>query len=82
VSTQQKVLPDSEDPITHMVYSDGLATVSVFIAPVSEEKTSMRSSVGASNSYSTVIDGHRVTAVGQVPRITVEQIARSMRQSP
>jgi negative regulator of sigma E activity len=38
--------------------------------------------VGASNSYSTVIDGYRVTAVGQVPQITVEQIAKSMRQSP
>jgi sigma-E factor negative regulatory protein RseB len=82
VSTQQKVLPDAEDPITHIVYSDGLATVSVFIAPVSEEKMPMRSSVGASNSYSTVIDGYRVTAVGQVPRITVEQIAKSMRHSP
>jgi len=82
VSTQQKVLPDADDPITHIVYSDGLATVSVFIAPVSDERTPMASSVGASNSYSTVIDGYRVTAVGQVPRITVEQIAKSMRPGP
>jgi sigma-E factor negative regulatory protein RseB len=82
VSTQQKILPDADDPLTHIVYSDGLASVSVFIAPVSDEKTSRHSSVGASNSYSTVIDGYRVTAVGQVPRITVEQIAKSMRHSP
>ncbi len=82
VSTQQNILPDADDPLTHIVYSDGLASVSVFIAPVADEKTSRRSSVGASNSYSTVIDGYRVTAVGQVPQITVEQIAKSMRQSP
>jgi len=82
LSTQQKILPDADDPITHIVYSDGLASVSVFIAAMSDGKTSGRSSVGASNSYSTVIDGYRVTAVGQVPPITVEQIAKSMRQSP
>jgi sigma-E factor negative regulatory protein RseB len=82
VSTQQKILPDVDDPLTHIVYSDGLATVSVFIAPVSDEKTPRRSSLGASNSYSTVIDGYRVTAVGQVPDITVEHIAKSMRRSP
>jgi sigma-E factor negative regulatory protein RseB len=82
VSAQQKILPDTDDPLTHIVYSDGLASVSVFIAAVSDGKTSGRSSVGASNSYSTVIDGYRVTAVGQVPPITVEQIAKSMRQSP
>ena len=82
VSTQQKILPDADDPLTHIIYSDGLASVSVFIAPVSDEKTSRHSSVGASNSYSTVIDGYRVTAVGQVPEITVEHIAKSMRRSP
>ncbi len=81
VSTQQKILPDGDDPLTHIVYSDGLVTVSVFIAPVSDEKKPRRSSVGASNSYSTVIDDYRVTAVGQVPQVTVEQIARSMRRS-
>ena len=81
VSTQQKMLPDADDPLTHIVYGDGLVTVSVFISPVSDEKKPRRSSVGASNSYSTVIDDYRVTAVGQVPQLTVEKIARSMRRS-
>jgi sigma-E factor negative regulatory protein RseB len=82
ISTQQKLLPDADDPLTHIVYGDGLVTVSVFITPVTDERKASRSSVGASNSYSTVIGDYRVTAVGQVPQITVEQIARSMRQSP
>lgn len=79
VSTQQKILPDADSPLTHIVFSDGLATVSVFIAPVGDDKAAARSRVGASNSYSAVIDGYRVTAVGQVPQVTVEQIAESMR---
>ena len=81
VSTQQNILPDSEVPLTHIIYSDGLVTVSVFIAAVKGKKKAGRSSVGASNSYSTIIDDYRVTAVGQVPQITVEQIAKSMRRS-
>jgi sigma-E factor negative regulatory protein RseB len=81
VSTQQKILRDAEDPLTHIIYSDGLVTVSVFIAPVTDKKKAGWSSVGASNSYSTVIDDYRVTAVGQVPQITVEQIATSIRRS-
>ena len=81
VSTQQKILPDVDDPLTHIVYSDGLVSVSVFIFSVTDEKKPRRSSLGASNSYSTVIDDYRVTAVGQVPQVTVEQIAKSMRQS-
>jgi sigma-E factor negative regulatory protein RseB len=80
VSTQQKILPDVDDPLTHIIYSDGLVTVSVFIAPESDEMKPRRSSVGASNSYSTAIDEYRVTAVGQVPQVTVEQIAKSMRR--
>jgi sigma-E factor negative regulatory protein RseB len=81
VSTQQKILPDAEDPLTHIIYGDGLVTVSVFIAPVTDKKKAGHSRFGASNSYSTVIDEYRVTAVGQVPEITVEQIAKSMRQN-
>jgi sigma-E factor negative regulatory protein RseB len=81
ISTQQTLLPDADDPLTHIVYGDGLVTVSVFISPVTDEREARRSSMGASNSYSTVIGDFRVTAVGQVPRITVEQIAKSMQRS-
>lgn len=78
ISTQQETMPGSNDPVTHMMYSDGLASVSVFIAAKADQKISKRSRVGASNSYSTVVGEHRITAVGEVPGITVEQIAASM----
>jgi len=84
-------------PASHLVYSDGLATVSVFIeAPsVPEEAASAASPdiprdqpleglarVGSGYAFSTVIEGHQVTAVGEVPAQTVEFIAHSVKGSP
>ena len=66
--------------MTHILFSDGLAMVSVFISAGVAEMKAKRSRVGASSSYSTVIDGYRVTAVGEVPEVTVEQIAKSMQR--
>jgi len=79
ISAQQEVMPGTDESVTHILYSDGLANVSVFIAEHANKKVSERSRVGASNSYSTVIDNYRITAVGEVPAITVEQVASSMR---
>jgi sigma-E factor negative regulatory protein RseB len=83
-------------PASHLVYSDGLATVSVFIeaqvdAPVSGAASDASLSapseppmqglarVGSGFAFSTVVQGHQVTAVGEVPAQTVEYIAHSVR---
>jgi sigma-E factor negative regulatory protein RseB len=68
----------SDDPVTHMMLSDGLASVSVFVEPGKDQKAASRSRVGASNAFSVASGDFRVTAVGEVPAATVEQIARSM----
>lgn len=75
-------------PAAHLVYSDGLATVSVFVeepasstgvdeksgaAPVAPMQGLAR--VGSGFAFSTVVQGHQVTAVGEVPAQTVEFIA-------
>lgn len=78
VATHGEKLPGSDDMTTHIVYSDGLATVSVFIASEAAADSGGPSSIGVSNSFSTTIDGYRVTAVGEVPAITVRQIATTM----
>jgi sigma-E factor negative regulatory protein RseB len=80
ISTKQEQLPDGEDAMTHILYSDGLATVSVFVAAARDKQKVKQAQVGASNSYSTVIGANRITAVGEVPKSTVKQIATSMRQ--
>ncbi len=80
VATRTEQMPGVDEPVTHILYSDGLATVSVFIAARRDSDVAGRHRLGAANSYSTLIDGHQVTAVGEVPAATVQRIADSMRR--
>jgi sigma-E factor negative regulatory protein RseB len=82
-------------PATHLVYSDGLATVSVFVEAQGETSSGTVDTpstpspppmqglarVGSGFAYSTVVQGHQVTAVGEVPAQTVEFIAHSVKAS-
>ena len=79
ISTHEEKMPGSEAFVTHILYSDGLANVSVFIAQLGEGNSQGPSSVSGSNSFSAIVGDHHVTAVGEVPAITVEQIATTMR---
>lgn len=79
ISTHEEKMPGSERFVTHILYSDGLANVSVFIAQNDDGNSQGPSSVGGSNSFSAVMDEYHVTAVGEVPAMTVEQIATTMR---
>ncbi|MCP4301807.1 MAG: hypothetical protein GY783_14570 [Gammaproteobacteria bacterium] len=79
ISTHEEKMPGGQEFVTHILYSDGLANVSVFIALRGDANSQGPSSVGGSNSYSAVVGDHKVTAVGEVPAMTVEQIATTMR---
>ncbi|MDJ0759749.1 MAG: MucB/RseB C-terminal domain-containing protein [Woeseiaceae bacterium] len=78
-SRHKESMGESDATVTHIVYSDGLSKVSVFIETAKSSSRTMRSRVGGSHSFSTVVDGYQVTAVGEVPAATVEKIALSMR---
>ena len=78
VATHGETMPGSEEVVTHILYSDGLANISVFVAQQDQASSAGPSRVGGSNSYSASIDGHRITAVGEVPAITVKQIVTTM----
>jgi len=68
-------------PLEHLVYTDGVASVSVFIESgvTPMEQAEGPSRVGAANAWTTMTGGYLVTAVGEVPVRTVETIARSVR---
>jgi hypothetical protein len=70
-------------PVEHLVFSDGLASVSVFVEIGREQRAEQVSddaaTIGSSSAYSTVVQGYRVTAVGEVPPDTVRAIAQSIR---
>ncbi len=81
-----QVMPGAPGPVDHLVYTDGLASVSVFIERHAEPRAThpvMEAvRMGASYVFSTIIDGHQVTAVGQAPARTVRLIAASVRAVP
>jgi sigma-E factor negative regulatory protein RseB len=79
-ASTQKSIAGSQDPVDHLVYSDGLATVSVFVeAPAAESDVADGfSQLGSTNAYSLTSSGRRVTVIGEVPRRTVETIANSL----
>ena len=82
-SVLRRKIPGSDDFVQQMVYTDGLASLSVFI----EKKTSLTqsglSSMGAVNAFIRILNNHSVTAIGEVPAITVQQMAESVTyQSP
>jgi len=79
-STTTEQLPGADAPVTHIVYSDGMATVSVFIAENHETEFVEKFNVGASNTYSIQQGDYQITAVGEVPAATVRRIATSMSQ--
>jgi sigma-E factor negative regulatory protein RseB len=72
-----QAIAGSSAPVRHLVFSDGLASVSVFIEPRAPQALPMHglARVGAAFAYSRDLDGHQVTAVGEVPAATVEAIA-------
>ncbi len=76
----QSPMPGSKYPVEHLVYSDGLATVSVFIEDpkTKAEVNDGFSKVGSTNTFSLTLRGRKVTAVGEVPRQTVRTIASSL----
>lgn len=83
ISTRTELTPaddeGAETATTHIVYSDGIASVSVFIASKTGEERDGWALVGTSNSFTAEVDGFQVTAVGEVPGVTVQRIASSMR---
>jgi len=70
-----------EPGVEHWVYSDGLASVSVYIekAPGDDDSYQGMTHRGALNAYGTMVDGYYVTVIGEVPMKTVELIGDSVR---
>jgi len=66
--------------VSHIVYSDGLAAVSVFIEPLAKSRLAAKSlsHQGAVNIYTRPVAEHMVTVLGETPASTVMQIANSL----
>ncbi len=69
-----------EKKVEHMVFSDGLASVSVFVEgnKASSDTFVGVSTMGAVNAFGSTKDGFQVTVVGEVPKATVLAIGQSI----
>ena len=79
-----QTMPGAPGPVDHLVFTDGLASVSVFVETQAERAPGRApkveaARVGSSYAFSTVVDGHKVTAVGEAPAATVRFIADSVK---
>jgi sigma-E factor negative regulatory protein RseB len=77
---RQSLMAGSRYPVQHLVYTDGLATVSVFIAHPDSDPDMPEgfSRLGSTNAFTLTVDGRLATAIGEVPGRTVQRIATSL----
>jgi sigma-E factor negative regulatory protein RseB len=71
--------------VGQVVYSDGLAAVSVFIEPLENRRESVRTglaSLGAIHIYTREVANHMVTVVGDAPAVSVQRMAEAVRYRP
>jgi sigma-E factor negative regulatory protein RseB len=68
-------------PVAQLVFSDGLAAVSVFIEPLAPQREPPRTglaSLGAIHIYTREVANHMVTVVGEAPAASVQRIANAV----
>ena len=74
-----RTLRGKRAPVAHLVFSDGLVAVSVFIEPLSNAPhPAGLMQQGGTNVYMRQFDDHFVTVLGEVPAATVRQMANSV----
>lgn len=80
VDQMKRMVPGKRVPVDHIIFSDGLASVSVFIEPLTKGLRARTgfTSMGATSFYANIAEGYQVVAVGDVPEATVTEIARAV----
>jgi sigma-E factor negative regulatory protein RseB len=71
--------PASDTYSEHFIFSDGLATVSVYVEPSGPNSINGTADAGPMNVYGRVLGDHHVTAVGEVPSATVRFFSEAIR---
>ena len=79
---RRRAMVDQTAEMEHFIFSDGLATVSVYVQPArSKSKLSGASRWGAANAVGRTLEQHEVIVVGEVPVKTLDWFAQSIQAS-
>ncbi len=67
-------------PVTQMIFSDGLASISIFIEPLAKGARPKvgHTVVGATHFFALVNEGHQIMVIGEVPEAAVTQFAKAV----
>ncbi len=81
---ERQYWPGIESPVTQLLYTDGLAAVSIFATPeqLPEEALQGLTSLGGVNAYGRMTGTFHITVVGEVPQATVRFFGDNLRQVP
>ncbi len=73
-------VPGKAAPVDQIIFSDGIASVSVFIEPLTKGMHPKMGHmlIGSTNICAHVVEGYQITVVGEVPEATVMQIAKAV----
>ncbi len=79
VNIFQRSVPMGTQQLEHLVLSDGLAGVSVFIEKMSNPASGIGlDQMGAVSSYTRVVDDNLITAIGEVPAAAIKAIGDAL----
>ena len=77
-----RTLPGKKSPVTHLVFSDGLSVLSMFMEPVDPQGERLHglSAEGVIGVYAREADGHTITTLGEVPNISLIETGNSAKK--
>ena len=82
VQGAMRSLPGKPEPVTHLVFSDGLSVLSMFIEPANPQVQGLHglSAEGAIGVYARKVDGYSVTTLGEVPSMALIETGNSVKR--
>ncbi|HQT00337.1 MAG: transcriptional regulator [Hydrogenophilales bacterium 16-64-46] len=82
VGAAVRPLPGKPSPVTHLVFSDGLSVLSMFIEPTDPRAHTLNglSAEGAIGIYARSVDGYTVTTLGETPAAALIETGNSARK--
>ena len=77
-----RALPGKPAPVTHLVFSDGLSVLSMFVEPADPQAQRLQglSAEGAIGVYAREVDGYSVTTLGEVPSMALIETGNSVKR--
>ncbi len=77
---EQRAIADDNSTVEHLIYSDGVAIISIFIEKLGRKARPVIGPLhmGGVNAYAIIDNNYQVTAVGEVPQATVQRMVNSV----